>query len=326
MRLSGGRKAVGRAQGLFGLVEPPGDGERHHDTGESEHEQEHSGRPVPGREQPCPAGPEGRAEEEDTALHEVIVGIVAAGLEPSRPDPFSRVREMHTGAAERGGGHGRRLPLWLFFGSVAANALLGIAGLVGGGLDGRVLGTSLAVTGALVIALANEPARARRLLRRVPLASTVLGALGFVLVVVSIWWEDGDLTDALLTLLTVATAGTLASVAALARLPERWRALLPATQALLAVCAALVVIALWVDVDADAYWRVTGVVLVVLAALLVSLPVLHRIGRHDDAHAVVATAVAFCPFCGAGLTPADARGDGSTACGTCRCTFRVSLR
>lgn len=228
--------------------------------------------------------------------------------------------------AGRGRWGGGRLPLWLFFGSVAANALLGIAGLVGGDIDGRVLGTSLAVTGGLVIALANEPARARRLLRPVPVVSTVVGALGFALVVVSIWWEDEDLTDALLTLLTVATAGTLASVAALARLPERWRALLPATEGLLAACAVLVVIALWVDVDADVYWRVTGVVLVVLAALLVSLPVLHRIGRQADVHAVVATSVAFCPFCGAGLTATDAHADGTTACGTCRKTFHVSVR
>lgn len=217
-----------------------------------------------------------------------------------------------------------RPPLWLFFASVAANALLGIAGLVGGGLDGRVLGTSLAVTGGLVVALANQPAQARRLLWPVPVAAAVLGVIGFALVIASIWSDDDGLTDATLTLLAVATAGTLASVAALARLPERWRALLPATQALLGVCGVLVVVPLWVHIDGDAYWRVTGVVLVVLAALLVSLPVLHRIGRHDDARAD-ATPVAFCPFCGAAVTAEGASAVGSHTCTACTRTFRVAL-
>ena len=230
---------------------------------------------------------------------------------------------MERRPAGRGRWGDRRLPLWLFFGSVAANALLGIAGLVGSGLDGKVLGTSLAVTGGLVVALANQPARERRLLGPVPIAATAVGAVAFALVVVSIW-SDGDLADVTLTLLAAAPAGTLASLAALARLPERWRALLPVTYGLLAVCAVLVVVPLWADLEGGWYWRTTGVVLVVLAALLVSLPVVHRIGRDDDVHGEAGAPVAFCPFCGAGIAAPPSHGE--HGCASCGRVFHVTLR
>lgn len=220
-------------------------------------------------------------------------------------------------------GRSRRVALWLFFGSVAVNALLGIAGLVGIDLvDGGLLGTSLSVTGALVLALLCLPALERGLLGAVPPLSAAAGAIAFALLVVSIWAADGDTLGRVIgTLLALAIAGTLASLAALARLPARQAWAHRATQGLLAVAALLVVVRIWASVDDGWYFRVTGVVLVVLAALLVSLPVLHRLARDEPAVAAGGPSVRFCPFCGTPLGPAG--GAGRRHCDSCRRSFTV---
>ena len=82
----------------------------------------------------------------------------------------------------------RRLGLGIFFVSVAVNAALGIYAVLApdfGETQGKILGTSLCVTGAVVLALACEPAWERRLLGPVPYAGAVLGAVGFTLAIVS---------------------------------------------------------------------------------------------------------------------------------------------
>lgn len=224
------------------------------------------------------------------------------------------------------GGRSRSVALWLFFGSVGVNALLGIAGLLGLGLfDGRLLGTSLAVTGALVVALLCLPARERGLLGPIPSLSAATGAVAFALVAVSVWASDGDTVGRVIgTLLTLACAGTLASLAALARLPERRRITLYAAYGLLGVSALLIVLRVWVEIDNDWYPRLVGVALVVLAALLVSLPVLHRLARDAQGAVGDGPLVAFCPFCGAPLEPEA--GAGLHRCGSCRRSFTVAER
>lgn len=72
------------------------------------------------------------------------------------------------------GGKMRRVGLGVFFASVAVNAALGIYAVVApefGETQGRVLATSLCVTGAVLLALACEPAWERRLLGPVLLGS-----------------------------------------------------------------------------------------------------------------------------------------------------------
>ena len=127
------------------------------------------------------------------------------------------------------GGKMRRVGLGVFFASVAVNAALGIYAVVApefGETQGRVLATSLCVTGAVLLALACEPAWERRLLGPVPYLGAVIGALGFGLVIVVVWAEPeselfGNTTS---SAMTVAVAGAAASLLALARLapPHQW--------------------------------------------------------------------------------------------------------
>ncbi|MGL6278641.1 MAG: PHD finger domain-containing protein [Gaiella sp.] len=214
----------------------------------------------------------------------------------------------------------RRVAIGLFFGSVATNAVLGISALVLGDFGethSRLLGTSLAVTGALVLALACLPARERGLLGPLPLLGAVLGAGGFALVIVSIWTggEDETLGKLIGTLMAPAAGAALACLLALPPLAARFRVVRTAAFLLLTTVVGLIVLALWIEPDTSWYARMIGVVGVLLAAATVSIPVLARVGR---ASADVIEAIAFCPYCGGEVLPAA-----TVCCSSCGRSFSV---
>ena len=226
------------------------------------------------------------------------------------------------------GGRMRRLGLGIFFVSVAVNAALGIYAVLApdfGETQGKILGTSFCVTGAVLLALACEPAWERRLLGPVPYTGAVLGAVGFTLAVASMWTEPeseiwGKATG---TIFTVAVACTAASLLALARLAPRHAWIFAVTVALLGLGAAMVTLLLWLGDDpADEYLRALGVVMIVLAAFTVTVPVLHWIDRGALGGAEAVTgAVRFCPYCGkelAGEIGVDLK------CGRCGRGFTIA--
>lgn len=229
----------------------------------------------------------------------------------------------HTLHGPMGGRHGlRRAALGLFFGSVAVNAVLGIYALLApdfGETDGKILGTSLCVTGALVLAVVCVPAWERGLLGPLPALAALAGAAGFTLAAVSMWAEpEGELLPRLIgTLLAPAGGAALACVLALASLPPRWRRLHTAAYALIAVAATMVVAGFWTEPDSGWYARALGVVLVALAALVVTIPVVHRVGRGE--HTAVEP-VSFCPFCGG---PLAGRAGAEERCPSCAARFVV---
>ncbi len=204
----------------------------------------------------------------------------------------------------------RRLGLGVFFGSVAVNAALGILALVSpdwSETQGKILGTSLCVTGAVLVVLACEPAWERRRLGPIPWAGMLLGAVGFGLAIGAIWAEpSADVYGKLVGTALAVTAGcVVASLLALVRLarPHRWAFL--ATLALLAAGTAMFAGLFWLEGDpSETYLRAQGVVLVLLAAFVVTVPVLHWVDRGAvaTAEARTADAVRFCPLCGARMT------------------------
>lgn len=223
----------------------------------------------------------------------------------------------------------RRIGLGLFFGSVCFNAALGIYALVAGEFgetEGKILGTSLSLTGALVLALVCAPAWERRLLGPVPPISALVGATGFALVAVSMWagGESDTLGKTIGTLLAVGGAGALASLLVLATLPPRHAIVFRLALGLEAVASAMFVTGIWLELEREGYWRAFGVVMIVLAALVVSIPVLHRID-----HAALALARSepgeprYCPYCAAAV---DAVEGGPVTCGRCRRSFTVQGR
>jgi ribosomal protein S27AE len=223
----------------------------------------------------------------------------------------------------------RRIGLGVFFASVAINATLGIYAVLTpdfGDTQGKILATSLFVTGAVLVALANEPAWERGLLTPVPHAGALLGVLGFGLAVVGIWVEPADDPYGRImgTTFTLAAASTAAGLLALARLASHHRWVFALTLGLLALGAALMVVNVWWEDSSEIYLRGMGVVLIALAAFAVTVPVLHWVDRAvlavDDA---AIGGVRFCPHCGGKLI-------GETgvelACGRCGRAFTVTPR
>lgn len=203
----------------------------------------------------------------------------------------------------------RQFGLGVFFASVAVNAALGIYALLTpdwSDTQGKILGTSLCVTGAIVLALACEPAWERGFLGPVPVAGALLGLVAFALTVLAIWAEPssdayGRVTG---TVFAAAAACVVGSLLALARLAPRHRWVLLVTLGLLGVGATMVSASLWIGDDPDeTYMRAMGIVLIVLAAFAVSIPVLHWVDRSALAVSeATGESVDYCPHCGSRIT------------------------
>lgn len=224
----------------------------------------------------------------------------------------------------------RRAGLAIFFVSVSVNAVLGIVAVLTpdfGETQGKILATSLCVTGAVLVALACEPAWERGRLGVVPLAGALLGTIGFALAIGGIWAEPAGDTYGRVqgSVLAYAIACVLASLLVLAPVAPR-RAWIPkVTYALLAVGATLFATLPWLGESPPGWFlRTFGVVMIVLAAFVVSIPVLHWVDRRElAALGSSAAEVRYCPYCGAGMT---AELDAETRCGRCGREFVVHTR
>lgn len=224
----------------------------------------------------------------------------------------------------------RRLGLGLFFVSVACNAVIAIYALLAPGFgetEGRILGTSLYVTAALLLVLACSPAMERRLLWPVPLVASACGIAAFAILIGTLW--TGEPPETLIkvagTAMTAGVAGTLASLLVLARLARRYRAVPAAAFGLTAVAGAMIVLGIWIEPGEDIYGRALGAVLVALAALVVTIPVLHRLSlgelRRGEMPVVAGRReIGFCPGCG---EPLPAGTTSAFTCSACGRTFTV---
>ncbi|HSI97368.1 MAG TPA: hypothetical protein VK926_03320 [Gaiellaceae bacterium] len=221
----------------------------------------------------------------------------------------------------------RRFGVALFIAAVAVNAAIGIYAVLApdfGDTQAKILGTSLCVTGAVLIALACEPAWERALLGPVPIGAAGLGAVGFALAVAVMWAgpESESWAKAAMTILTVAVAGVVASLLALARLAPHHAWIRRITFVLLAVGTVFYAALPWLEDPGEWFIRAFGVVMIALAAFLVTVPVVHWLDRGALAASEAATgAVRFCPYCGRGIageTGAD------LACSRCGREFRVA--
>jgi hypothetical protein len=219
----------------------------------------------------------------------------------------------------------RRIGLGLFFTSVACNAVIAIYALVApgfGSTEGRILGTSLYVTAAILLVLACEPALERGLVVPVPLVASLFGVVGFALLIAVLWAGDEPpqvLVKVAGTAMTVAIAGMLVSLLALARLARRFKLARTGAYVLTAFAGVMIVIAIWAEPRGSVYPRTLGVVLVALAALVVTIPVLHRLSGTAIATAeragAVGEGIAFCPGCGGRLPTATGSSFTCDACG-----------
>lgn len=204
-----------------------------------------------------------------------------------------------------------RKALIVLIASVSLSALMGIAAFLSGDfgeLEGKVLLTTLCVTGASILALASGAAWERDL--GVPIAVVgMAGSLaGFAMAVLGIWSEIDEATWWRLagSLAILGTWGAHASLLALARLSRRFHLVAIATVVFGALLAAVLVLLLWEEDALEEPWRVTGVLSVLVAAGTILVPVFRRLDRGEpapeppdpDAARLSAKDAICCPYCG----------------------------
>ena len=189
------------------------------------------------------------------------------------------------------GRRARRTGLGLFFASVAVNAGLGIAAVLApdfGETAGKILLTSLCVTGAVLMALCCEPAWERRLLWQIPAGGALLSCAAFGGLIIGLWTEPESATLGKLlgSTFVAAIACTLASVVVLewARkgISLGHERVLTLTLGLIALAAAVAVALIWTAPSSDTIGKFAGTGWV--AAVACALAAFLTLARLAPAH------------------------------------------
>jgi len=219
----------------------------------------------------------------------------------------------------------RRAALTITLVSVGIWAALAILALLGGGFGDtqwKILLSSMLVTAAAAVAMASAvPLHAGRL-GLIPWVGIGASAVGFGMVILGVWADDswdGAFKIALSLVITAVVIGLIGLIdGARVRAGHRW--VVAASQGLAAFAGALLIAAVWGEIDNSIFWRATGITLVLTAAGVVSVPVLHRmadIPREQDSDAL---RVSVCPFCSAAV---DGPLASQLTCEGCGRSFRV---
>ncbi len=240
----------------------------------------------------------------------------------------------------------RRIALRLCLASITASAVVGVVILLSAGemgaTEGRILATTLCLSGASVLGMACVPAVERRRLAWVPRAGLACAVLAAVLGIISVWVEGIRAEawwKALGSLCVLACCGAHASLLALAAPPARQAWLQPAAYACNSLLCSSVLGMIWTEAEGDLGWRIVGALAILLAALTLLVPLVRRMApaaRETTAHAADPTGrlppgsppttashgnmprARHCPACGASLSRPD-------ACGACDARFTVDF-
>jgi hypothetical protein len=184
----------------------------------------------------------------------------------------------------------RRLFLYLLIGSVGLSALLGIIVLLFGNfgmIEVRVLMTTLTVTVMSIFGLACgayfESGRGRAL----PITGIVVSVIAAMMAMLIVWdvLDDYEIfIKSFLTATIIAAACSHISLLSLARLDRRFAW----TRGFAAVCVGLMCVIflyiLWMEPigGSDLIYRVLGILGILIAAITVITPVLHKLSTPQD--------------------------------------------
>jgi hypothetical protein len=220
----------------------------------------------------------------------------------------------------------RTVALRVLIGSVVISALVGIYILtIGhfGDLEVRVLVTALSISGLSILAMACGAAFERGRVRPLPHLGVAVSVTSFLLFMIGIWSESDwqPLWKTALSLAFVGVAAAHACLLSLATLSPRfhWTQWLGLTSAFLLV--AMLIFFVWAEVDSEGLWRVVGVLAILVGAVTIGVPVLHRMSAPSAAPAAATqeSSSRYCVACGSSV----ASGTDVLRCHQCGAHFRV---
>jgi len=177
----------------------------------------------------------------------------------------------------------RRTFLWLFLGCLCLSALLAIVAVLAGrfgDLELRIVASSSTVSGASICAMACAAFRERERGRRLGTIGIGLAGLAAAMMLLLIWTDGQNRTQARLALVLAvyAVAMAHAQLLWLPRLAERHRWAQVAAVGAIGLLALMLTAVILGDVDDEAMLRLTIVVGIVVALLTLAVPILWKIG------------------------------------------------
>ncbi len=209
--------------------------------------------------------------------------------------------------------------------SIVISAILGILVIVLGAFGDfelRVLLTSLCVSGSSVLIVPCALARERRRLTVLAPLGALASAIGFGMFIAAIWMDDiydEDYWRTAFSLIIAAASIAHVSLLFVARLAARFRWVTS-----LGALASLTLAGQWIfliwggDVESIWFFRLFGVLVILIAATTLAVPILHLITRMSEP-AGRGFPIHFCPGCGAAL----AADFGAVECVRCGATYTI---
>lgn len=186
-------------------------------------------------------------------------------------------------------GHLRSLFLKLFIGFLSLSALIAIACVLGGEfgeLQAKILATTFTISGASICAMACAAYLEK--FRRQAFAVEVFGGAGIALCVLSAagviagLWPEIDSELYWKGVATVSLAAVGIAYALVLRLPvllEAFRWSQQVAAGLIAALTALIVAAIWGEIDAEGYYRLLAVVSILTVLLTLLVPIFLWLGK-----------------------------------------------
>ncbi len=215
--------------------------------------------------------------------------------------------------------------------SVMASTAFGIWALLAQDFDavgGRTLLTTLTVSAASLLVMANGAAVSRGRLSTMPLASGAL-AIVTVPVLVASYWMDFEPEGLWKFGLSMEFAAVFTAYAALASASEpsrRYRLVQYAVYPVAAALATVLIVIIWKEWFSAPAWRTVGVLAITLVALTIATPLLRRLesqqtGSSGSLGLSGVYTLSHCPNCG---TQVDAESD-RASCPNCGAQFCVEF-
>ena len=228
-----------------------------------------------------------------------------------------------------------KMALRVLIGAVAISAVLGVYALWRQDLfdwSGKALGTTLFVSAAALLIMANAAGLDRRSVGYLLISGTgLLAALVALPVFLYALWLDVD-DEGLwyfgASLEIIAVFAGHSSLLSLRRLSAQYWWLKPIATVLGGALAALVIWMIWSGDFGSGKWRAAGVLSILLLSLTIVIPILSRLAALDDPERAGDSAgrqrsdrVRHCPNCGRAMRTSG----GKRRCGECGARFAVKF-
>ena len=228
-----------------------------------------------------------------------------------------------------------RMALRVLIGAVGISAVLGILALVQRDLDGwsgKTLGTTIFVSAAALLIMANAAGLERRSVGYLLISGMgLLAALAALPVFLAALWLDVDDDDwyryaASLEVISVFAGHS--SLLSLRQLSAQYRWLKPIATLLGVALVPLIIGIIWDQDLGSGKLRAAGVLSILLLSVTILIPILSRLVALDDPERPEGEAgrqrsdgVRYCPNCGRAVRASDEMGQ----CGECGARFAVKF-